>query len=46
MTPIPDEPIPDEPSRRTVLSLATTTGLAAALGTLPAAATPARPAEG
>ncbi|MEU6289781.1 glycoside hydrolase N-terminal domain-containing protein [Streptomyces sp. NPDC046988] len=39
---------PNEPSRRTLLSLATTAGLAAALGTLPvftASAAPARPAE-
>ncbi|WP_405577000.1 glycosyl hydrolase family 95 catalytic domain-containing protein [Streptomyces sp. NBC_01092] len=39
---------PNEPSRRSVLSLATTAGLTAALGTLPAftaTAAPARPAE-
>ncbi|MEV6166791.1 glycoside hydrolase N-terminal domain-containing protein [Streptomyces sp. NPDC051954] len=39
---------PNEPSRRTLLSLATTAGLTAAIGTLPtftASAAPARPAE-
>ncbi|MFD0006944.1 glycoside hydrolase N-terminal domain-containing protein [Streptomyces sp. NPDC127178] len=39
---------PNEPSRRALLSLATTAGLTAALGTLPtftASAAPARPAE-